>query len=1177
MLLVEERKALEKLANPRNFAKGMGEAVAKRTILRTKEDGTLETWGDVAERVALGNSLLHLSGAQDRLFLEEYIGQGLILMSGRHLQHGDINQPSRTMELFTNCSTSPTSFMKYLLLLNGSGVGRDYSDHTCLVDWSYMPDVVTVLSKSHPNYMPKFRSLDEIQFNPDKDIVHIIEDSREGWAKGIELLECMAYQKVFKGHRVIFDFSNVRREGSPIGGMQNRPASGPVDTMDTYLKVFSVKHLNYAPWKQALYIDHYLAENVLVGGARRSARMATKWYKDPDITEFINIKKDGGLWTANMSVLVDRDFWKNASMENLSDQSRLAVQVSMAQYYNKSGEPGYINVDRLDHNVKGKRELQKNFELGSKKYKLSLEGADLYKDIIEATKKSPYYMIVNPCITGDTLIAVADGRNAVSIRQLAEEGKDVPVYCFDNAGKTCIRLMRNPRITGYNKKILKVTLDDGNSIRVTENHKLRLTSGEYKEAKDLIPGDGLKILTKYHASIKDIFPDANSRSQDYIWVNDGKKSNKSEHRLISEFNTGEITPKGSVIHHIDFNALNNSPDNLAVMTKEAHDELHAKSMMGTNNPYFRMSDEWRKNFRERSVHTGKENGRYCGKTHEELLNIAIELTKKLGRRISYKEWQAYAKENNLPQHLSIWRRNEFGSINGLCIKAAIHCGLEKDLVNLDPRTQRVYLKAIEQGYSVKILDNTIYVERTCEGCKENFWASYAMREQGFCTKGCMIDQIKVEVKQKTDEQLDLYTKLKFTLGRTPLRKEYETACSKQGVIKRFGSKYGFKGFRELQLAAANYNHRVISVEVDGEEDVYNGTVDEFHNFFIGGFETQTENKKPKWIFVNNRQCGEICLASYGAFCVIGDLAPFHADSLSDIKEAGRLLVRALIRVNTMDSVYHMEVKRTNRIGISLTGIHEFAWKFFGVSFNDMVRTPMSENVEAFWNFLTELSEECREEAKKYSEELGLEVPHTLETIKPAGSVSKLFDLTEGCHLPSMKYYLRWVQFPTGSPLVEQYREMGYPVRDLKIYENTTIVGFPTKPLINKVMPADKITVAGEASMENQYRYLQLLEEYWIRSKVRKSEIQGNQISYTLKYDPYHTRFAKYHKTILMNQGNVKCCSVMPQIEATVYEYQPEEPITEDKYKELISNIKDNSFEEDIDMEHLRCSNGACPI
>ena len=78
---------------------------------------------------------------------------------------------------------------------------------------------------------------------------------------------------------------------------------------------------------------------------------------------------------------------------------------------------------------------------------------------------------VNPCITGDTLIAVADGRNAVPIRQLTDEGMDVPVYCKDGSGITKIRMMRNPRITGYDKKIYEVNLDDGSVIRTTGNHK----------------------------------------------------------------------------------------------------------------------------------------------------------------------------------------------------------------------------------------------------------------------------------------------------------------------------------------------------------------------------------------------------------------------------------------------------------------------------------------------------------------------------------------------------------------------------------------------------------------------------------------------------------------------------------------------------------------------------------
>lgn len=123
---------------------------------------------------------------------------------------------------------------------------------------------------------------------------------------------------------------------------------------------------------------------------------------------------------------------------------------------------------------------------------------------------------------------------------------------------------------------------------------------------------------------------------------------------------------------------------------------------------------------------------------------------------------------------------------------------------------------------------------------------------------------------------------------------------------------------------------------------------------------------------------------------------------------------------------------------------------------------------------------------------------------------------------------------------------------------------------------DKLITASEASMEEQYRYLALLEEYWLRDKDRKSEIQGNQISYTLKYDPLFTRFAKYHKTVLKFQGNIRCASVMPQIETTVYEYQPEEPISKARYDEIVANIKDD-VEEDIDLEHLKCASGACPI
>ncbi|MBY0415862.1 MAG: hypothetical protein K2Q18_16945, partial [Bdellovibrionales bacterium] len=89
----------------------------------------MEHWKDVAFRVAKGNTSLHLQDAKEEFIkMNHHLRQASLLMSGRHLQHGDETQSSRNMEVFTNCATSATSFLEFYLLLNGSGVGRSMDD-----------------------------------------------------------------------------------------------------------------------------------------------------------------------------------------------------------------------------------------------------------------------------------------------------------------------------------------------------------------------------------------------------------------------------------------------------------------------------------------------------------------------------------------------------------------------------------------------------------------------------------------------------------------------------------------------------------------------------------------------------------------------------------------------------------------------------------------------------------------------------------------------------------------------------------------------------------------------------------------------------------------------------------------------------------------------------------------
>jgi hypothetical protein len=218
----------------------MGQAVAERTILRKKEDDSWETWGDVAHRVALGNSLLapESDRKEEYFMLRKHIANASLLMSGRHLQHGDENQPNRNMEVFTNCATAASSFALFYLLLNGSGVGRCYDDDMMLTNWDNAPNIRCVLADSHPDFdWSAHESVRDARhkYGSGRDVMWFkVPDSREGWAKGLEIWENAAFEKIHKDKLLILDFSEVRARGLPIGGMQDRPASGPEPLMNAF-------------------------------------------------------------------------------------------------------------------------------------------------------------------------------------------------------------------------------------------------------------------------------------------------------------------------------------------------------------------------------------------------------------------------------------------------------------------------------------------------------------------------------------------------------------------------------------------------------------------------------------------------------------------------------------------------------------------------------------------------------------------------------------------------------------------------------------------------------------------------------------------------------------------------------------------------------------------------------
>ncbi len=666
---------------------------------------------------------------------------------------------------------------------------------------------------------------------------------------------------------------------------------------------------------------------------RRGALMITMHINHPDIMDFIMKKDDLTKVTgANVSVKVTDEFM--TAVEGDEDYLlRWPVESVQPKVFEKYT---YNKLHRTEDGSYVRRVKAREIwnSIVKQAHKNAEPGVLFWDTVIKESPADMYANLgfktlgTNPCIIGNTLIAVADGRNAVSIKTLAEEDRDVPVYCLNDKGKIEIQLMRNPRVTGYNQQIYKVTLDSGDSVRVTGNHKIRLKDGSYKEAKNLLYGDGLFIMERTQLALNDIYKGANSRSADYIWVKEGgKNSYKSEHRLIHEFYSEEKIKKGFVIHHQDFNSLNNNISNLRLMEKDEHTNFHSNLIKGDKNPYHRMSDEWKFNFASRP---GEINSHYSGISNFKLYKAVIRKTREEGRRLSKDEWINYAKNNNLPQIL----HSEFrgGSDTYLLIRAANYLGLE--FINKDPRLVKTYYKALNNDYNARIEGNKVMVERECEECHNKFWQEYGKREISFCSITCANNynnkNTDVNVrrtrtinetytnkgKENKEKQLRIFSQLKFDLKRDPLISEWREKCMAEKVPCRLATKNGFKSWKKIKELGSVYNHKVISVELDGFENVYNGTVDKWHNFFSGCFESKNYKDKPNYLSINQLQCGEVPLSPYDS-CRLGSInlftlveEPFTKDAKIDWAELAK---RAKYAQRFMDDIVDAEEEKIIQI------------------------------------------------------------------------------------------------------------------------------------------------------------------------------------------------------------------------------------------------------------------------
>lgn len=286
----------------------------------------------------------------------------------------------------------------------------------------------------------------------------LVGDSIEGWADAIKVL-MKAY---FNGKSTpIFDYRDIRAKGARLVTSGGK-APGPDPLRLCIDQVTAV--LNRAVGRGLTPIEAhdilcFIADAVLSGGIRRAALIALFSHTDMDMLS----SKSGRWWEknpqrgrANNSVVLLRGETTEEQFKAIWERVKLSG----------AGEPGIFWTNDL--------------ELGT-----------------------------NPCVTGDTLVAVVDHgavENGETIShgvvyqipmkmlvELYETSTMPPMIVSYNleTGALSTDTLDAAALTRKNADVIKLTMSDGSFIKVTPDHRVFTENRGWVEAKDLTAADVL--------------------------------------------------------------------------------------------------------------------------------------------------------------------------------------------------------------------------------------------------------------------------------------------------------------------------------------------------------------------------------------------------------------------------------------------------------------------------------------------------------------------------------------------------------------------------------------------------------------------------------------------------------------------------------------------------------------
>lgn len=378
----------------------------------------------------------------------------------------------------------------------------------------------------------------------------------------------------------------------------------------------------------------------------------------------------------------------------------------------------------------------------------------------------------------------------------------------------------------------------------------------------------------------------------------------------------------------------------------------------------------------------------------------------------------------------------------------------------------------------------------------------------------------------------------------PCQATHELIISKNNILT-FSQRVGFTDFNKSNklsnlilnykrnLNIENFTSKVISLENDGFEDVYDCTVPEISAFDANG------------LYIHN--CAEIGLAD-GEACNLCEIFLNNINSKEELVECAKLLYKTQKCIWDLPALYEKTskiVKKNRRIGLGVTGVCQSLDKL---------------------DWLDGCYKELRIFDKEWSNYRGWPESIKLTTVKPSGTLSLLAGSSPGGHPAYDYYYNRTIRMSSGDNLVKICRDLGYKTEyslnfDGTENHDTVVVYFPCKVEENAL-------VAKNLGAIEQLELVKKLQTVW----------SDNSVSVTVYYKKEELNDIK---DWLKNnyQNSLKTVSFLLHQEHG-FKQAPYQPISKEEYEKLIKKIKPIDSLYDIgngEIESSECSSGACPI